>query len=59
MNIDDDALINITCWRCSSPLLTYLWSEPAVVVVCPCGGHTRIPAVALGDNTEGVDPDAP
>ena len=52
MYINDDDLIAVTCWRCSSPLLGYLWSEPAVAVVCPCGGHTRIPAQALETTEE-------
>jgi len=54
MIIDDDALVAVTCWRCSSPLVGYLWSEPAVAVTCPCGGVTRLPAMQL----EGGDPDA-
>ena len=52
MYINDDDLIAVTCWRCSSPLLGYLWSEPGIHVTCPCGGMTRIPAVALETTEE-------
>ena len=51
MQIDDDALITVNCWRCSSPLVGLLWCEPGVYVQCPCGGWTRLPPVELEGHT--------
>ena len=52
MIVDDNALLNVYCWRCKEPLISALTIEPGVLVICSCQGITRLPELKL--EKEGV-----
>ena len=46
--MDNDDLIDITCWRCKQLLLSIYQAVPGLMVACTCQAWVTIPEVKAG-----------